>query len=222
MLIGGRTKMADDDCAWLKMKDSFSIDHIPRVWQKPATEKHTRHVFCPPSLAGPSSRPAHPTSSVPLERGQKWLKFTSCIFIIALWCKMCRKCLPLLSLKTLESVQMHCELGKLSCHFTVDIELSICLFFPPPPPSLTTFIILTKNPPFYVERFSEESQTLIQYVWAQMPPDLIVLVSLFMLSANAPLNHLDCCWILREFKLVKLRHKDLSAWMLRICVQHTT
>lgn len=39
--------------------------------------------------------------------------------IIALWCKMCRKMSPLLSLKTLESVHMHCELGKsLSCHFT--------------------------------------------------------------------------------------------------------
>lgn len=102
------------------------------------------------------------------------------------------------------------------------LNLPFFFFYFNPPPSLATFIILTKNPPFYVERFLEESQTLIQYVWAQMPPDLIVLVSLFMLSANAPLNHLDCCWILREFKHVKLRHKDLSAWMLRICVQHTT
>lgn len=39
--------------------------------------------------------------------------------IIALCCKMCKICLRFCLLKTLESVYMHCELGKsLSCHFS--------------------------------------------------------------------------------------------------------
>lgn len=39
--------------------------------------------------------------------------------IIALRCKLCRICLSFCHLKTLESVYMHCELGKsLSGHFT--------------------------------------------------------------------------------------------------------
>lgn len=59
--------------------------------------------------------------------------------IIALWCKMCRKMSPLLSFKTLESVHMHCVLGKslslsfylspcILCHKSVDIGLRICLY----------------------------------------------------------------------------------------------
>lgn len=59
--------------------------------------------------------------------------------IIASWCKMCRKCSPLSSLKTLESVHMHCELGKSLCLVILliamhtvsqksdDIGLRICL-----------------------------------------------------------------------------------------------
>lgn len=51
---------------------------------------------------------------------EKWSKVYLLYFlIIALWCKMCRKCLGFCHLKTLESVHMHCVLGKsLSRHFT--------------------------------------------------------------------------------------------------------
>lgn len=131
--LGGEPKWLTTTAPGLKWRTVSPLITSPECDKNQLLKSIHDTFFAPSSLAGPSSRPAHPTSSVPLERGQKWLKFTSCIFIIALWCKMCRKCLPLLSLKTLESVQMHCELGKLSCHFTVDIELSICLFFPPLP-----------------------------------------------------------------------------------------
>lgn len=74
---------------------------------------------------------------------------------------MCRK-YPLLSLKTLESVHMHCELGKsLSCHFTyrhaycvtkVSWRRTQNLPFTLWPP-LWTMYYSSKCPPVYLKRF---------------------------------------------------------------------
>lgn len=76
----------------------------------------TRFMF---SLVAPPRFPLSPlVHNVTGE--EKWSKVYLLYFlIIALWCKMCRKCLGFCHLKTLESVHMHCVLGKsLSRHFT--------------------------------------------------------------------------------------------------------
>lgn len=99
------------------MKDNFSIDHNPLLWRNQLLKciHDTFYVF-------PRSPPRFPLS--PLVHNvtgeEKWSKVYLLYFlIIALWCKMCRKCLGFCHLKTLESVHMHCVLGKsLSRHFT--------------------------------------------------------------------------------------------------------
>lgn len=55
--LGGRTKMADDHCSWLKMKDSFSINHNPRVWQNQLLKCIHDTFFAPSFLAGHIPRP---------------------------------------------------------------------------------------------------------------------------------------------------------------------
>lgn len=97
------------------------LSQTPSV-TKPATENAymTRfYVLC--RAPAPSLYPTPCPSNLlsPRAKRKKMVEVYLLYFlIIALWCKMCRKCLPLPSLKTLESVHMHCELGKsLSCHF---------------------------------------------------------------------------------------------------------
>lgn len=85
----------------------------PQVWRNQLLKciHDTFYVLCRVPLP---ARPLNPRAK------KKMVEVYLLYFlIIALWCKMCRKCLRFLSLKTLESVHMHCELGKsLSCHFT--------------------------------------------------------------------------------------------------------
>lgn len=102
----------------LLAQNEGQLHHLsqPRVWENQLLKciHDTFYVLC---------RTSWPRSvlsaSLILVRREKRLEVYLLYFLmIALWCKMCRKYL-LLSLKTLESLHTHCELGKsLSCHFT--------------------------------------------------------------------------------------------------------
>lgn len=107
-------EMAGDYCSLLKMKDIFSNYHNPKC-DKTSYWKCI-HDTCVPCRA-------LITTSVPsdLERRKKnngWslplVLFNYCFLV-----QDVQEVFPLLSLKTLESVYMHCGLGTfLSCHFS--------------------------------------------------------------------------------------------------------
>lgn len=103
-----KSKWLANYCSLLKMKDNYTIYHNPCV-RKPATEMHKWHVLCSlQNLLTPLSPLSLFNPSAKRKRLEVYLLY---FLMIALWCKMCRKYL-LLSLKTLESLHTHCELGK--------------------------------------------------------------------------------------------------------------
>lgn len=101
----------------LLAQNEGQLHHLSQpLCEKPATEMHKWHVLCSlQNLLTPLSPLSLFNPSAKRKRLEVYLLY---FLMIALWCKMCRKYL-LLSLKTLESLHTHCELGKsLSCHFT--------------------------------------------------------------------------------------------------------
>lgn len=120
---------------------------------------------------------------------------------------------PLLSLKTLESVYMHCELGKsLSCHFTYRHAYCVTkaswhrtqnLPFTLWPPSWNMYYS-SRCPPFYLKRFvrGKDNVKLIPFDQFQ---SLIVDSDAILRSLLFHFKQLDCCCVLsRE---ARLRHK---------------
>lgn len=203
---------------------------------------------------------------------EKWSKVYLLYFlIIALWCKMCRKCLGFCHLKTLESVHMHCVLGKsLSRHFThLDAKNSCvtkvtvksrktqktCLFFF----FTATFrhwciIIPSSHSSIFFQKRGEKKmwkKTTFcrradppQYERAQIVPCGVKPVSFGPVWVSNCWHRCPLCSLSlsaavgrqqreggggrsggQPWRSVRRKEAlawDVSAWMLRICVQHTT
>lgn len=172
--------MAGDYCSLLKMKDNFSIYHNPQVWQNQLLKMHTWHVLC--SLQSPQ-KPSLSPSTLERRGKKKGWSLPLVLFNYCFVVQDVQEMSPLLSLKTLESVYMHCELGtSLSCHFTyrhaycvtkVSWHRTQILPFTLWPP-LWIMYYSSRCPPFYLKR-SEKTwkngfycDDLSRYVSAQM------------------------------------------------------
>ena len=252
MLIGEikkKSTTAGNYCSLLKNEGQISpIYHNPPSVTKPATEMHSWHVLRSPQ-SPPPPRPHIPSKSPQSKEERNCWSLPLVLFNHCFVVQDVQEISPLFChLKTLESVHMHCVLGKSSsCHFTyrhaycvtnvgwhrtrefafysVATRLNYVLLFPKRPLFyLKRFLkggkrCERKNYGFYCDNLSwyERAQMVLQcqfpvcYCWRRRVP---APSAVWFWSGRAA-----ACVLSRETRLWAW---GVSAWMLRICVQHTT